>query len=165
MKKRIFWLMITIIPTLVWAHTLLLQVGDNDDDTLNIKGEFSTGEGASGALVKLRALGTQEILFQQRLPDSSELTVAIPKVPYEIILDGGAGHQVRRDGIAPKGGFEKSEAQKGAATQARSSKPDSSSIPLALSVCLGVAFMLLGATIFIGIYNTDRLIRTLRSRE
>ena len=35
----------------------------------------------------------------------SETTVAMPNVPYEIILDGGSGHTVTRQGIAPPEGF------------------------------------------------------------
>jgi len=162
MKKFMMWLMVLMMPTLMCAHTLLLHVSDNDDDTLTVKGEFSTGEGASGALVKLQALGSQEIVFQQRLPDSSELIVAIPKVPYEVILDGGPGHQVTRKGIAPKAGFEKT------ATKSESAAPTkamSQSVPLALSVCLGLAFVLLGATLFISIYNTNRLLKKLNAAK
>ena len=146
MKKFMVWVMVVMVPTLMCAHTLLLHVSDNDDDTISIKGEFSTGEGASGALVKLQALGSQEILLQQRLPDSSELVLSIPKVPYEVILDGGPGHQVSRKGIAPKDGFEKTAIKNEPASPA---KAMSQSVPLALSVCLGLAFVLLLSLIHI----------------
>jgi hypothetical protein len=162
MKKFILWAMVLILPTLMCAHTLLLHISDNDDDTITIKGEFSTGEGASGALVKLQAVGSQEILLQQRLPDSSELVLSIPNVPYEVILDGGPGHQISRKGIAPKAGFEKTAPQSEVASP---SKAMSQSIPLALSVCLGLAFVLLGATLFISIYNTNRLLKKLNAAK
>ncbi|AOO65636.1 hypothetical protein [Sulfurospirillum halorespirans] len=162
MKKFMVWMMGLMVPTLMCAHTLLLHVSDNDDDTISIKGEFSTGEGAPGALVKLQALGSQEILLQQRLPDSSELVLSIPKVPYEVILDGGPGHQISRKGIAPKAGFKKTATKNESASP---TKAMSQSVPLALSVCLGLAFVLLGGTLFISIYNTNRLLKKLNSAK
>ncbi|NCD11065.1 MAG: hypothetical protein EOL93_00815 [Epsilonproteobacteria bacterium] len=154
------------LPLWLYAHTLLMHVGDNDDGTLSIKGEFSTGESAAGALVKLKILGSEEILAQQRLPDSSELVLEIPKIPYEIILDGGPGHQVRREGIAPKGGFEKSEPKKNeTSSDTMPLKAEEKKIPLALSLSLALAFILLLATIGISIYNTRLLLQKGEKRK
>ncbi|NCB82310.1 MAG: hypothetical protein EOM38_07880 [Bacilli bacterium] len=154
------------LPLWLYAHTLVLHVGDNEDGTLSIKGEFSTGESAAGALVKLKALGSEEILMQQRLPDSSEVVLEIPHIPYEIILDGGPGHQAHREGIAPKGGFKQSEPKKSEASSSNAPlKAEEKKIPLALSFSLALAFVLLVATISISIYNTRLLLQKLENRK
>ncbi|MBN1838672.1 MAG: hypothetical protein JW802_01360 [Campylobacterales bacterium] len=156
--KKIVWLL--SLPLWMYAHTLLLHVGDNEDGTISIKGEFSTGEGASGALVKLKALGSEEILMQQRLPNSSEIVLEIPKTPYEIILDGGPGHQVHREGIAPKGGFAKNTS-----VSSKNATPQTYTFPLALRVSLALALILLIATITISIYNTRLVIRSIEKKK
>jgi len=46
-----------------------------------------------------------KVLFKQRLPEQSEITLDIPKEPYQIVLDGGPGHVIVKKGIAPTEGF------------------------------------------------------------
>lgn len=89
----------------IFAHTLILNVLDNGDDTITIQGVYDTGQSAANAQIRLEALRDGKVLFQQRLPDESELSVKIPTQAYKIILDGGPNHIATKQGIAPKNGF------------------------------------------------------------
>ncbi len=164
--KKIYTLLF-LLPIFLYSHSLLLNLLDNEDGTITIIGEFSTGESATGALVKVKALDSDEILFQKRLPSSSELTIDIPKVKYQVILDGGVGHTIIREGITPKGGFEnkkqttkeKDKAKKPSRTDAKISTSN------AVIVSIVMAFILLFATIFVSIKNTNRLINELKIKS
>lgn len=111
MKKILFWLMVWL-GSVSWlhAHTLVLLVSDEGDGNILIKGEFSTGQLASGALVQIKALGNAQVLHEARLAEDGEMVVPIPGIPYEIVLDGGPGHTVSKEGIAPPGGFKQQTA-------------------------------------------------------
>ena len=91
----------------LFAHNLIMNVIDNKDNTITVVGEFSTGEDAAGAMIRLESLVNAEVLYKQRLPQESELTINIPKEPYQIVLDGGPGHTIVKEGIAPLEGFKK----------------------------------------------------------
>jgi len=105
MKKLGIIVMACTMASFLQAHTLLMNLMNNDDNTITVHGEFSTGELASGALIKVESLISGTVLFQQRLPESSELIIAIPKEPYQVVLDGGPGHTIVKEGIAPLEGF------------------------------------------------------------
>lgn len=90
---------------LAQAHSLHLEVSDNGDGTMLIRGAFSTGETAAGAMVRLVARSSGTVLTELRLPTLGEIELPIPAEPYDIVLDGGPGHGVRKAGIAPPGGF------------------------------------------------------------
>ena len=158
-----------VFSSYLLAHSLLLSVYDNQDGTISIEGYFNTGESAAGAFIRLKAIETNEILFEQRLPDSSELTVKIPEIEYQIILDGGPGHTVIEKGIAPEGGFKKVTAapatKKSEKQKDRSGKMSMqlSSSP-AVNISIIVGFVLLFATIMVGILNNNKLLRELKSR-
>lgn len=156
MQKMIRWMIVFLVPINMYAHVLLMKVVDNKDDTLTVIGKFSTGEGASGVLLKLRDIESKKIIYQKRLPDESQLTVSIPKEPYEIILDGGTHEKVTKVGIAPSGGFEKKADTHNAKQEALS---ESQPTNQATSTLLALAFLLLGATIGVSIYNTQRLLK------
>ncbi len=97
---------ITLYITInLYAHSLILNVLNNDDNTITIEGGFSTGEDAAGAMIRLELLSSGEVIFKERLPSQSELTVKIPKEPYQIVLDGGPGHTIIKDGIPPIEGY------------------------------------------------------------
>lgn len=157
MDRFIKLIVLTLLPVSIYAHTLVVNAIDNEDGTMNIVGEFTTGEAASGALIKLIAKDSKKTIFEKRLPDDSELTVVIPKIPYTIILDGGPGHQATIDGIAPKEGFKKTDATK------QIPQVVDSKVSTAVKVSLILGFILLLLTIFINIYNTNRLIRTIKN--
>lgn len=88
------------------SHELILNVKNNNNNTITIQGKFSTDEHASGAIVRLESLFDAKILYEKRLPKSSELTLEIPKVPYQIVLDGSPDEDIIvKEGIAPLEGF------------------------------------------------------------
>ena len=164
MNKILKLLILLLLPISVFAHSLLLNILDNEDNTITIEGGFNTGESAAGALIKIEAINSGEILFEQRLPDESELTIEIPKEPYKIILNGGEGHTVVKDGIAPLNGFEKKE-QKEVKKKQKNENPKLStqlSANPAVTVSIILAFILLFATILISIRNTNKILNEIK---
>lgn len=170
MKKLINILFLILTPIYLFAHSLVLNILDNQDDTISVEGMFNTGESAAGALIKLEALDSGEILFQQRLSDDTEMIVKIPKVPYKIILDGGPGHTAEKIGIPPKAGFEKIEKiqtkQELKAPAKKEEKPNRNLMQISSSTAVTVSiifsFILLFATIIVSIKNTNKLINQLK---
>lgn len=165
MNKLIKTILIFLIPATLYSHSLLLNIFDNQDGTITVEGVFNTGESAAGAFVKLQAIESGEILFEQRLPDSNELTMAIPKIKYQVLLDGGPGHIVIKEGIEPKGGFEKVEVIKEKRKDKTSKMSAELSSSKAVTVSIIVAFILLLATILISIRNTNRLMNELQTKS
>ncbi len=165
MKKIYKLLLILVLPISLYSHSLLLNLIANEDGTMTIVGGFNTGESAAGALIKLEALSSGEILFQQRLSDSSELTVDIPNIPYQVILDGGPGHTVSKEGIEPEEGFikPKKEQVKKKERPSRANAQISSSKAVTISIL--IAFILLFATIIISVINTNKLMKELQSKS
>ena len=163
MNKKIFinLLFLLTLSSFTFAHTLLLNVLDNEDDTITIEGAFNTGQLASGAQVRIEALASGEVLYKERLPDESEITINIPKEPYQVVLDGGPGHQIVQNGPEPKNGFTKEieSNKKGKLSQPRQGTKQWS---LALIVTIALAFTLLFATILICFKNTNKLIKELK---
>lgn len=102
MKKIFVFIFLSIS---LYAHNLIMNVMNNGDNTITVVGEFSTGEDAAGAMIRLESLVNGEVLYKERLPQESELTITIPKEPYQIVLDGGPGHTIVKDGIVPIEGF------------------------------------------------------------
>jgi hypothetical protein len=138
------------------AHQLIIGVMDNGDDTITIKGKFDTGASAEGALVRLESLYSGAVLYEQRLPQESEITLKIPDEPYRIVLDGGPGHVREKDGIPPQKGYlVKAEKMR----KATGPKKDRLNMPFAVSI--GTAFFLLLLTIFISIYNTKKIVKAI----
>lgn len=165
MNKKLFFIFIFLIPVLLSAHKLLLNVYDNEDNTITVEGIFTTGELASGAQIKLESLETGEVLYKKRLPDIGELVINIPKKPYKIILDGGPQHLMEKDGIPPLNGFPKelSTEKKGNVINNERKFKDSSK----LSIIVGglvLAFLLFILTIFISIHNTNKIIKELKGK-
>ncbi|RBQ28934.1 hypothetical protein ACNSOS_05125 [Aliarcobacter vitoriensis] len=167
--NKIFKIAILLLsPLYIFAHSLVLYVDDNKDGTITIAGEFNTGESASGALVKLEALHSGEILFQQRLTDD-DLIVDIPKIPYKVVLDGGgADHQEEKIGIAPPNGFEKVE-QVAKPEAKKEQKPSRSLMQIssspAVTISIFLAFLLLFATMLVSIINTNKILKKLEDNK
>jgi len=157
MKKIILFLSLTIG---LFAHNLLLNVHDNGDNTITVAGEFSTGEDASGAMIRLESLVSGDVLFQQRLPKESELTVEIPKEPYQIVLDGGPGHTIIKDGIAPKEGFkEEVKAKNKQITAPKKAMNEWNNITIIFFTICIILFML---AIYFSNKNTNKILQELR---
>lgn len=106
---KLFWaaalLLIGLDLGTAHAHTLTLLIENQEDGTLVVRGRFSTGQSAAGAMVQIKSLISGNMLYAKRLPAESELTVTIPSEPYTIILDGGPMHQSFAKGPPPPGGF------------------------------------------------------------
>lgn len=160
-KKLLF---ITLLHSLLFGHTLLLNVFDNEDNTITVEGVFNTGEMAVGALIRLEALNTGNVLYKKRLPDESELTIDIPKEPYQIVLDGGPGHQVVQNGIAPQEGFSvaiNTEKQVQLSQARNGTRPWT--LPLVSSLL--VVFVVLLATILICKRHTTSIVEAIKASK
>lgn len=123
-------LFIAAVPA--FAHTPLLMIADNGDGTLTVEGGFSTGAGAAGVdfYVKNRLEG--KILLHQKFTESSTIEIEIPPEPYYLVLDGGPGHKVVKEGPAPPGGFTKNAE----AASLQPEKSDASGIPIPIPVLI-----------------------------
>ena len=166
MNKNILisFIFLLSLHQVIFAHSLLLNVFDNDDNTITVEGVFNTGEVATGAQVRLESLANGIVLYKERLPEESELTITIPSENYQIVLDGGPGHQIIEGGPSPKGGFTKqvSENKKAKLSEPREGKKPWS---LALVLSIALAFVLLFITILISIKNTNLLIKQLHATK
>ena len=103
MIKKIFIFFIFNISLL--AHDeFTLEIIDNKNNTITIIGDEEHKQGLAGALIKVESLISGEILFKDRLPKESKITIDIPKEPYQVVLDT---HEeiVVKIGIAPIEGF------------------------------------------------------------
>ena len=169
LKKLIVTLLfLSVFQTQARAHSLLLSAMDNEDGTITITGQFDTGATAQGAMVRLETPDGAEILFKQRLPEESELIVKIPERPYVIVLDGGPGHTVTRDGIAPAGGFKVpagETAKNGASKPAPKKAGGAHGLSTAYVVCTLAAFCFMALTMVVCRRNTNRLLTELKQNR
>nr|WP_319395299.1 hypothetical protein [uncultured Desulfobacter sp.] len=157
-------LLVFCLAPCAFAHSLIVGVYSNDDDTITVEGKYDTGATAQGAQVRLESLGSGKVLFKQRLGLESELTVKMPEEPYRIVLDGGPGHVAIKEGIAPPKGFSvkpKSGQQK-TQTARRHGTPNLSP---AYFVTLGLVFCFLFLTLFICRQNTNKIIKTIQNNR
>ncbi|WP_418186432.1 hypothetical protein [Aliarcobacter lanthieri] len=158
MIKKIF-VLLTLTLSLC-AHELLLFVEDNKDNTITVAGEFDTGDDAAGAMVRIESLISGDVLFQQRLPKESEITIDIPKEPYQVVLDGGSGHTLVKEGIAPLEGYSeelKAKSKQVTVPQNVSHERDNVTI-----VFFTICIILFGLTIYFSNRNTNRILQQLK---
>lgn len=162
MKMTLQIIILMLLPISLYSHSLLLNIMDNEDGTIMVGGAFNTGESAAGAIIRLESTSSDEILYKKRLGNEGEVTIKIPKIPYQIVLDGGEGHTIIKDGIPPKGGFiiQKTEEKK---KKSRGDVNISTSPAIIVSILL--AFILLFATIFISARNTNKIMRELQQNR
>ncbi len=142
MKQKTIFKILTLffIPCFLYAHSPVLQIVDNEDGTIEVFGGFSTGQSAAGAKLKIKSAIDSKIIYENRVPKSGYLTIDIPKVPYNVILDSGPGHRIEKEGkISPVDGFDK----------------DSSIKPLniAFNTTLGLSILFILLSIYISIKN------------
>lgn len=152
-----FILMIILCTSSLFSHTLLLNLIDNEDGTIQIEAAFNTGQTAAGALVKVESLFSGKLLFQQRLPDESELKFKIPFEPYAVILDGGRGHKIVKNGPAPLGGFKKEIKSK--VILNKSVSKNNNVLPILWTICMILLFLIL----VFWIRNTNKLMYLLKN--
>lgn len=146
-------MILMLVFTSLFAHKILLNVIDNDDDTLTLIGGYDTGQSAANAQIRLEALSDGRVLFEARLPDESEMVVKIPDEPYQIVLDGGAGHQQIKKGIEPKAGFKTKPKNQ---TKTISQKQQ---LNIAYITTLLIAIILMLLTMFFSYKNTQKLLK------
>ncbi|RXJ88595.1 hypothetical protein CRV01_12070 [Arcobacter sp. CECT 8983] len=161
MKSILVFLLLSISLN---AHTLLMDVIDNEDNTITVVGAFSTGEKTVGALVKLESLVSGEVLFQKRLPEESELTIEIPKEQYQVVLDGGPGHTVVKEGFAPLEGFAK-KASMETSSKKLSQNQQGTIVNTSVIVLFSIAFILLALTLYFSARNTKMLTAQIKSKN
>ena len=92
-------ILVFILNSQAFAHTLFMTVEDNEDGTVTVQGMFSTG--ATGAEIEVRLEDEKgKVLWKGKTDDYGECTFKKPGVPYTIIMDfgPGPGHQAREEG-------------------------------------------------------------------
>lgn len=157
-------ILISLFFISAYAHTLLLNIFNNEDNTITVEGVYSTGENASGALIRVESLVSGEILYKKRLPQSSELTIDIPKEPYQIVLDGGPGHTIIKDGVPPLEGFEKKLEKKEKAKVTVVPKNTNKQSDLYFYFLLIIA-MLFILTIYFSFKNTNKILGEIKQKN
>lgn len=80
------------------AHEPYLLLTANADGTFTVEAGFSDGLSAQGLKIAVRDRGTGELLSEHRLPESAELRLKAPAVPYRVEFDGGTGHRISKPG-------------------------------------------------------------------
>lgn len=163
-KKYYKLIFLLILPLSTYAHTLILNVFNNDNNTITVEGAFNTGQSAAGALIILEALNTGEVLYKKRLPDDSQLIIEIPKVPYQIVLDGGPAHQVIKPGIGVINTLKKETIKNDKVKLSQSKVMVNNTNPI-VTISIICAFSLLFATIFISIRNTNKLLIEIKKKK
>lgn len=148
----------------LFAHNLIMNVIDNKDNTITVVGEFSTGEDAAGAMIRLESLVNAEVLYKQRLPQESELTINIPKEPYQIVLDGGPGHTIVKEGIAPLEGFKKEikEKEKEVNTKLSTAQNANNEWDLLTIFFFVLCLILFGLAIYFSNKNTNKILEKIK---
>lgn len=154
-------LLLLLLSLNLSAHTLIMDIIDNEDNTMTVVGAFSTGEKTVGALVKFESLITGEVLYQKRLPEESELTIEIPKEQYQVVLDGGPGHTVVKEGFAPLEGFTKNT-DKTQSSKKLSQNQEGALVNTSVIVLFSLAFILLALTLYFSAKNTKILTAQLK---
>ncbi|ADG92215.1 conserved hypothetical protein [Arcobacter nitrofigilis DSM 7299] len=145
----------------LYAHELDIKVKDNNDNTMTITALFNTGESAAGVLLKLEDKLTKEILYEQRIPSNNKLVIDIPKIAYLIVLDEGDDDITIKEGIPPKEGFQEQNSKK----KEKKRTDAQFSTSKAITISIAIAFLLLFATIFISIRNTNKLMKMLNNKR
>lgn len=162
MKIIVVLLWVWVMHSTLYAHSLLMNIFDNEDNTITVMAEFSTGEKAAGALIRLESLVTGEVLYQKRLPLESELTITIPKEEYQVVLDAGPGHTIVKEGIAPLEGFVNKTQTKNIAKVSQAQKTNnqwSALTTLFFIICM-ILFLM---AIYWSNKNTNKILKQLKS--
>ncbi len=98
MNIKMLLLLITCAITFTFGHSVLLMVEGNDDGTIYVEAGLSTGNSVEGAKLFLLEKATGRPLWQGAMPDSGNVTIPQPKVPYMVTLKVSKGHEVTKSG-------------------------------------------------------------------
>ena len=152
-----------LMVTNIYAHTLVMNILDNKDDTITVVGTFSTGEKAVDAMIRLEALHSANILFEKRLPDEGKIIIPIPKEAYQVVLDGGPDHKIVQQGIAPLKGYilsnREETTEKRELSESISSKNNWS---LPYIVLMSITLLLIGLSVYFSKKNTDKILQMIQ---
>lgn len=165
MIKKIFIFFIFNISLL--AHDeFTLEIIDNKNNTITIIGDEEHKQGLAGALIKVESLISGEILFKDRLPKESKITIDIPKEPYQVVLDT-PDEILTKVGVAPIEGFTKEYQIKADEVIEKLSKEkhgdeEWSGLTLAFFTLCLILFLL---TIYFSNKNTNKLIKEFKIKN
>jgi hypothetical protein len=81
----------------LWAHSPMFTCFDDGSGHITCEGSFSDGSTAAGNKVLIKD-SQGNILTQGKLDSIGEYSFEKPSHKYEIIFDGGPGHQVNIKG-------------------------------------------------------------------
>jgi len=165
MNRKLIIILSILFGPYIYAHTLLLNVFSNEDNTISIEGAFSTGQKAQGALIILEALNDGKVLYKKRLPESSELRVEIPSELYQVVLDAGSGHRIIKAGIEPKTGFKNKAVQNKSSAQTKEKNNTVLITNIQIQVAFAFAFFLIILSIILSSRNTNKLIKELQNSK
>ncbi|MDC0933676.1 hypothetical protein OAR97_07465 [Arcobacteraceae bacterium] len=157
------YIFILMLFSCLHAHTLLLNVYDNNDNTITVEGIFSTGELATGAEIRLESLLNKSVIYKKRLPQEGELVIKIPKEPYNVILYAGKGHEIVKKGLEPIDGYDTSLIKKKKSYSPPSNIKKDYSFNIILTSII-IAILLLSITMILSIRNTNKLMNHLKSK-
>lgn len=168
MKKFINIIFLILTPICLLGHSLVMNTIDNKNNTVTVNGKFDTGEDITGALLQLKSTISNEILFEKRFSSTNEITFDIPNIPYQIVLlDESDGDETVKKGISPKDGFKNIQKLQVKENIKKEEKPSRNLIQISSSTAVTVsiicAFILLFATIIVGIRNTNKLLNELKN--
>lgn len=80
-----------------WAHTLFMNVDDNEDGTVTVEGLYSTGAMAAYTPVLLKD-ANDKVIWKGKTDEFGQCQIPKPNEPYTIFMDGGPGHRVEEAG-------------------------------------------------------------------
>jgi len=98
MKRLVFLTIILFVCGSSFAHNIVLMVEDNGDGTIHIGAGVSTGESIAGSKIVLKDKNTGQPLLRDTIPESGEINVKMPEVPYTVTLDMGDEHTITKTG-------------------------------------------------------------------
>lgn len=157
MKRFIYILF--LITTYLHSHELMMNVIDNKDNTVTVIG----GETIEGAMIKFESLQTGEVIFKQRLPQKSELTITIPNEPYQIVLDGGPGEKVIKEGVFLKGeNIDNSKINPKVIEKLTKPEHETEEWDKLTTILFSMAFILFLLTIYFSARNSNKILSLLK---
>lgn len=98
MSKILAIFMTLCLASQLFAHRVLIMIDDNADGTVYIETGLSSGGSAAGAKLFLTDRATGRPLYQGVVPDSGNITIPRPNVPYSVSLSMGDGHTITQKG-------------------------------------------------------------------
>ncbi len=91
-----YWIFLTVYS--LFAHSVHLDIEDNGDSTITIKATIPSEGAAAGGKIVIKNKITGQPIIKDTIPESGELTIRIPNVPYTVTLDMGEEHTITKTG-------------------------------------------------------------------